>query len=98
MGGDGNYALTGQGDGCDKKALGYGARILSEFRHIITATQHETNVMSDAKNKKSSARSIKIAAARAEREMRLIDALRANLKRRKGVATTPDEKGSGEET
>ena len=54
--------------------------------------------MSEAKNRKSPARSIKTAAARAEREVRLADALRANLKRRKEAATSPEEKGSGEET
>jgi len=90
--------LTGQGAGCDKKALGDSARIWSEFRHIITATKYEANVMSEAKNRKSPARSIKNAAARAEREVRLADALRANLKRRKEAATAPGEMGGGEET
>jgi hypothetical protein len=42
--------------------------------------------MSDAKNKILPARSVKIAAARAEREARLAVALRANLKRRKDGA------------
>ena len=54
--------------------------------------------MSEAKNKKSPARSTKNAAARAAQEARLADALRANLKRRKEAATSPEEKGSGEET
>ena len=80
------------------EARGDAARIWSEFRPMVTATQHENNVMSEAKNKKSPARSTKNAAARAAREARLADALRANLKRRREAATSPEEKGSGEET
>ena len=63
--------------------------------HDVGAHAARYKSMSEPKSNKPPARPKKNAAKRQERDARLAEALRANLKRRKGGGTAPGEKGGG---